>query len=289
MCFQNLCLRCLISMLFHIFVKPMRIFGMMILAALMLYTGCTAGNLATDQRQESEEGTMLSAIELTQEETELLCAAFSGEERIRKGDLLSYEIELVQQLRFGREYLSRKYPSQIFRMQNCIPQNKENAYTTVDIQAENDRKQYELRLTTSEDKTISAADNFYETVVKKDYEAHIADAARGATKAFLAAQVNVPYLYGEEYDAELTLDAVLEQEIELSVEAAVFLDGTEVGNIASMTKELEEALKGAGCHGSFWIYYLKERPENWTTAEDLQDFVNAGRYQVIYAREKISL
>ena len=232
---------------------------------------------------------MLSAIELTQEETELLCAAFSGEERIRKGDLLSYEIELVQQLRFGREYLSRKYPSQIFRMQNCIPQNKENAYTTVDIQAENDRKQYELRLTTSEDKTISAADNFYETVVKKDYEAHIADAARGATKAFLAAQVNVPYLYGEEYDAELTLDAVLEQEIELSVEAAVFLDGTEVGNIASMTKELEEALKGAGCHGSFWIYYLKERPENWTTAEDLQDFVNAGRYQVIYAREKISL
>ena len=266
MCLQNLCLRCLISMLFHIFVKPMRIFGMMILAALMLYTGCAAGNLATDQRQESEEGTMLSAIELTQEETELLCATFSGEERIRRGDLLSYEIELVRQLRFGREYLSQKYPSQTFRMENCIPQNKENAYTTVDIQAENDRKQYELRLTTSEDKTISAVDNFYETVVKKDYEAHIADAARGATKAFLAAQVNVPYLYGEEYDAELTLDAVLEQEIELSVEAAVFLDGTEVGNIASMTKELEEALKGTGCHGSFWIYYLKKRPDSWTTA-----------------------
>ena len=269
--------------------KLILIFSAILLAMLIFFFGCMARNLTTDQRQESKEENMLSMFELTQEETELLCATFSGEERIRRGDLLSYEIELVRQLRFGREYLSQKYPSQTFRMENCIPQNKENAYTTVDIQAENDRKQYELRLTTSEDKTISAADNFYETVVKKDYEAHIADAARGATKAFLAAQVNVPYLYGEEYDAELTLDAVLEQEIELSVEAAVFLDGTEVGNIASMTKELEEALKGAGCHGSFWIYYLKERPENWTTAEDLQDFVNAGRYQVIYAREKISL
>ena len=269
--------------------KLILIFSAILLAMLIFFFGCMARNLTTDQRQESKEENMLSMFELTQEETELLCAAFSGEERIRKGDLLSYEIELVQQLRFGREYLSRKYPSQIFRMENCIPQNKENAYTTVDIKAENDRKQYELRLTTSEDKTISAADNFYETVVKKDYEAHIANAARGATKAFLAAQVNVPYLYGEEYDAELTLDAVLEQEIELSVEAAVFLDGTEVGNIASMTKELEEALKGTGCHGSFWIYYLKKRPDSWTTAEDLQDFVNAERYQAIYAREKISL
>ena len=269
--------------------KLILIFSAILLAMLIFFFGCMARNLTTDQRQESKEENMLSMFELTQEETELLCATFSGEERIRKGDLLSYEIELVRQLRFGREYLSQKYPSQTFRMENCIPQNKENAYTTVDIQAENDRKQYELRLTTSEDKTISAADNFYETVVKKDYEAHIANAARVATKAFLAAQVNVPYLYGEEYDAELTLDAVLEQEIELSVEAAVFLDGTEVGNIASMTKELEEALKGTGCHGSFWIYYLKKRPDSWTTAEDLQDFVNAERYQAIYAREKISL
>lgn len=269
--------------------KLILIFSAILLAMLIFFFGCMARNLTTDQRQEGKEENMLSMFELTQEETELLCATFSGEERIRRGDLLSYEIELVRQLRFGREYLSQKYPSQTFRMENCIPQNKENAYTTVDIQAENDRKQYELRLTTSEDKTISAADNFYETVVKKDYEAHIANAARGATKAFLAAQVNVPYLYGEEYDAELTLDAVLEQEIELSVEAAVFLDGTEVGNIASMTKELEEALKGTGCHGSFWIYYLKKRPDSWTTAEDLQDFVNAERYQAIYAREKISL
>lgn len=269
--------------------KLILIFSAILPAMLIFFFGCMARNLTTDQRQESKEENMLSMFELTQEETELLCATFSGEERIRRGDLLSYEIELVRQLRFGREYLSQKYPSQTFRMENCIPQNKENAYTTVDIQTENDRKQYELRLTTSEDKTISAADNFYETVVKKDYEAHIANAARGATKAFLAAQVNVPYLYGEEYDAELTLDAVLEQEIELSVEAAVFLDGTEVGNIASMTKELEEALKGTGCHGSFWIYYLKKRPDSWTTAEDLQDFVNAERYQAIYAREKISL
>lgn len=269
--------------------KLILIFSAILLAMLIFFFGCMARNLTTDQRQEGKEENMLSMFELTQEETELLCATFSGEERIRRGDLLSYEIELVRQLRFGREYLSQKYPSQTFRMENCIPQNKENAYTTVDIQAENDRKQYELRLTTSEDKTISAADNFYETVVKKDYEAHIANAARGATKAFLAAQVNVPYLYGEEYDAELTLDAVLEQEIELSVEAAVFLDGTEVGNIASMTKELEEALKGTGCHGSFWIYYLKKRPDSWTTAEDLQDFVNAERYQAIYAREKISM
>ena len=157
--------------------KLILIFSAILLAMLIFFFGCMARNLTTDQRQKSKEENMLSMFELTQEETELLCATFSGEERIRRGDLLSYEIELVRQLRFGREYLSQKYPSQTFRMENCIPQNKENAYTTVDIQAENDRKQYELRLTTSEDKTISAADNFYETVVKKDYEAHIADAA----------------------------------------------------------------------------------------------------------------
>lgn len=256
---------------------------------LLLLVGCRSPRPNTESPaqtgKEQEEATM----KLTDDEIRILCQAFSDEDRIKEGSLLSYEAALVGQLRFGMDYLEGKYPGRLFRMSDCIPQNKLNPYTTLAICVEGEEECYQLRLETLEDGAYAAQDNYYGALLRNDYEIRLEEAARSVTGGCLAAWVNIPGLYGTEYDAALTLEHVLEQGLPLLADGAVYLDGTQATGMEAVRDRLAALLEEQGLHGVFWVYFLKEQPEGWGTAEELRAYVSAGRESVLLGRERISI
>ena len=266
-----------------------RIIAVCTMTLMLFSAGCITEAPKNTLTQQNQQEDTMDKINLTAEETELLCATFSGEERIRRGDLVSHERALVGQLRFGMEYLTEKYPGRTFVMSNCIPQNKENSHTSLTIRVKGEDVGYELHIQTLEDGSYEASDDYYAVFIRDDYQTLLSTIASESSAGFLAAWAGFPYLYGESYDSELTLDAALNGGPNPEAEGAVYYDGAAVSDHAAATETLALKLKEKGCRGTFWVYYVKEQPENWSTAEELRDFVNEKRYDVIEAREQITL
>ncbi len=226
--------------------------------------------------------------DLTEEEIRILCQAFTDARRIQRGKLLGYEKDLVRQLRFGKSYLQRKYPGEDFRLGDCIPQNNINPYTSLTLWEAEGEARYELRLETLADGSCMALDNYYGALVETEYREKLEAAAREAGAGCLGAWVRLPYLYGEEYDASLSLDALLERGLPLAAEGAVYFDAAVCGDAGDeICGILQEKLEQGGFQGGFWIYFVAEEPEGWRDIGELRDFVNAKRESVLQDRKRI--
>lgn len=226
----------------------------------------------------------MDTTELTDEEVQLLCQAFIDSDRIQRGEILSYEKALLQQFHFGKEYLAQKYPDKQFKFGNCIPQNNINPYTSLSIWTEEDsKKRYDFRIETLADGSFIASDNFYGSLIHDEYALRLEQMATGC----LGVWVNIPYLYGEEYDAELSLDILLKKGFSLYADGAIYFDASLVEQSGEICESIRKELTNSGFKGDFWIYFLEGQPDGWLDIEELRSFVNRERDEVVQSRERI--
>ena len=260
------------------------------LIILLLAAGC--GTLPETFENEKEIGQEdnMETVKLTNEEKELLCSMYSGEERIRRGDLLDHEIALLEQLRFGMSYLSEKYPKHRFEMTACIPQGKMETHTTVSVCAEGVDGVYTLRLETLPDGTCLAEDDFYAVTIREEYTAMLRAAAKAAVAGTLGVWAEFPGLYGMECGAAgYDLAAAAKDGSMVFAECAVYVDGRSDAAPDAVSAALKQALADKGFRGNFYVYVLEEVPEGEITDEALRAFVKENVGADAYVREKFSL
>ncbi|MBO5522323.1 MAG: hypothetical protein J5986_01400, partial [Roseburia sp.] len=103
-------------------------------------------------------------MEMTQEEKELLCRLYINEEKINQGELFPYQVRTVEQYRYAKEVLARKYPSYEFKITYCEPQTIMDEYMELYFREEENGEVGEDIYTMyvyEEKDEYSAKDNFY--------------------------------------------------------------------------------------------------------------------------------
>ncbi len=103
--------------------------------------------------------TETTGIVPTEEELLLLAGRYAGEERIRRGDLKSYEIEAIIDLREGMAYLDEKYPGFEFMPLALGPMNVWQPLTEIRVRCDGN-EDFTLKVKRESDGSRKCSDDF---------------------------------------------------------------------------------------------------------------------------------
>lgn len=93
--------------------KKIIIYIAVLVLGLSALTGCK--RQADDTTEHSQEESEETYVSLTDEEMNLLCNKYVDEDRIKEGHLYPYQLEALEQFRFGKNYIETKYPEVSFQ------------------------------------------------------------------------------------------------------------------------------------------------------------------------------
>ena len=192
--------------------------AVILLIVIGMLTVCSCGLWEEEEKREY--------MELTQEEKELLCKLYINDEKISQGELLSYQVRTVEQYRYAKETLARKYPSYEFKITYCEPQTIADPYMMLYFheleQGEEKEEVFTMRVY-EEEEEYSAKDNFYDEVFVPKYDKYLCEKLKEVERDIVLTRTNMKDIRGEEYDENMSLEDVLEGELEVSPMTSIFI------------------------------------------------------------------
>ena len=222
--------------------------------------------------------------ELTPEEEMLLCSVYVDEDRILDGLLFSHQIEALNALRFGHQYLENKYPGIKFVFHMFAPADRLNPDNRITFSVEDDERLFQLKVrkivindkteSVSEEETdivpvydYEARDDFYKTLVRDDYDEMLQDLIRSAMGINSLVYTDFTELRGSDIDGRTSVNELIAEKDNLSRQTRVFLDRNDVED--NTVSGLRELFKDKGLYGSYGVYYAGGLLYGQTDPEEL--------------------
>lgn len=202
--------------------------------------------------------------EITEEQIELLCNMSVNEEKVRRGDLYDWQIEVLNQYDYAMDYLARKYPSHSFKMVSCENKNKLNSYTTfMFVEKSEEEDYYSLYLYVDETggtKVYEAKDNYYGRLYEEELSQRMLELVQGEFPECIRAEVNLPYVQGEEYGESVNLDSILDGGFEMyqSTSFVLCVPKTSEEDYAQKFSKLETYIKTKKLAGSYGVEFVND-------------------------------
>ena len=242
-----------------------------LLGISILCTGCMGSFRWIDRaariyesEEDYDEDDSMTKREMTEEQMELLCLISVDEERVRKGELLDWQIEVLNQYDYAMEYLADKYPSYEFRIVYCEPENVINSYTTFTFVEKSDEETYyDLYLDVYKEEgaenRYEARDNFYGALFEDEFAEKMLELVQEKFPECVDAKSNITCVQGKEYGETLDLDRVLSGQLKMDQDTILFITIEEKGDAEYSEKvmELKEFIVEHGIYGSYEVRFVK--------------------------------
>lgn len=212
---------------------------------------CSFNNRSANVNNVREKHT--ENLHLTQEEENILCDTYINEEQIRNGELYSYQIECLNQLRFSKDYLRNKY-NRDFLVINFIPITKVNKigemyFTDKGSKTEN---VYHLNIEKNGSDYV-AIDNYYQTLIQEKYDY----AVKKLIKHYLGIEsevyTNFNSLLGDEINGGQSVEELFQMGSNLPRTTFIFLDKQDVDE-SRIEEDLKKVVYENNLYGSYHIY-----------------------------------
>ena len=164
------------------------------------------------ENNQKENGGEDMPVEMTQEQKTLLKKNAVDEDAVERGELFSWQKEILRQYDYAMEYLKGKYPSYSFHIVDVAPKNKLNPYTTFEFTEENSGdKYYELYLDIEEQ--YSARDNFYGKIIGPKYEEQLMTLLQAANIPCDRVEARFNAVADESFNEELDVNEIIKGNI----------------------------------------------------------------------------
>lgn len=240
---------------------------------LALLAGC-AGGAAKQDPQGTEPTTdatgdeSMDYTEMTDQEKELLSAAYADADRIREGKLFEHQLEALEELRAGLTYLEDKYPDFPLLVLSFQPANKFNPWAVLSLRDESGDT-YTVTVTPT-DGSYVCADDYYGALLREAYDEYVSGVLQ--TGGFSAlSYTTFPEPAGSEIGADITVEKLLEIQPRLSRSTHLFSEETQSHDDTAAS--LRECLVQAGLYGSYTLYFVPR--EQLGSAAELEEGRNA--------------
>ena len=219
-----------------------------------------------------EEESSMKEIELTAEESRLLCAIYSKEDKIKRGELYSYQEECLSQIRAAKAYLFEKY-ARDFYVFSYNPISRMDVYGRMLFATEEDQTSYQLLLR-QEDDTYHIEDNYYGSLIQKDYDSAVEELIHDQMGIDCHSLTSFSALKGMEFNGNLTSDDIFALGSELSRDTQLFFNQGDFS--AGKEEEIKELLLNQNLYGSYSLYY----GENLLSQKHVESYVRESKDQI---------
>lgn len=227
----------------------------LVLLLVLFLQGCTVGSNGKEENIGTE-------YHMNEKEIAILQSIYVDEDRISRGDLLSYQLLTLEQYRFGIDYLKNKYPSYQFEILSCDPMTKQNAYATFLLKEKNgsDADYYTLHVKGEDEEHFIGEDDFYGTILAPDFESYICEQIEGVTEGIEGVITSFSSLQGEEFDEKITVEEVLkyEKSIQQSSKIYILVQEKTEQEMVKQASVIEEKIRQADIYGSYILYFVDD-------------------------------
>lgn len=234
--------------------RKMMISGL--LSAIILLSACgkvlpqTGENISTEVEE-------MEYVNLTPEQEELLSKISVNEEKVKEGELSSWQLEVLRQYEYLLEYLKEKYPSYDFSVEHCTPKNKLNSYTTfLFTEKNNPEKYYDCYLYV--ENGYHAEDNFYGHLIEEEYGNMIYEFLKENGISVERVKTSITNVQGKDYCEEMNLEAAFEGKMRLTQNSEIYVRGTADDNNMELCNQIEHAIKEKNIYGSYTVNVYDE-------------------------------
>ncbi len=216
----------------------------------------------------------LEELILTAEEEKILCDIYVEDERILAGELFDFQIVLVNQIRFAKEYLCDKYTDVEFEILTCSPAKDEKDIVEMTFQDNSgDGAIFNLELT-QKDGTYSAVDDYYGKLLQVEYDRAVSDVLtdNGITECLL---FTVFYeLCGIEMNGLMMVEDTITMNNLPNRTTYIFIDEKESESDAIINK-LKTVVRECRLFSSYHVYLTTEISDKELDRERVREFAEA--------------
>ena len=232
-----------------------RVFNIRIVLVIcsLLCWGCLGCSSRKQEEMISSEGDVAMKDEqnLTDKEKELLIRVFGNEENIKNNKLYDYQIEALNQLRTGEDYLIQKYPSHTFEITHF-----ENATKLTNQAISNYVDEYGRSFAvtiTPENGEYVCRDTYYGLAIQEHYDREIEQLL---SEAGITAKTytDFPMPAGFEVDETASLSSINEIEPKITRCTHIYVDEAEKGS--EIYERTKKNLESNRAYGSYILYYV---------------------------------
>ena len=232
-----------------------RALAALLAAALTLLLAACAGGAATPGTNNNGTGTgedTMTITEMTEQEKELLCAVFPGEDLIREGKLLDYQKQALEHLRAGKACLEARYPDEDIRILNFIQANKFNPWAELRFRRGGEEKDYLATVTPTEDGLV-IADTLCGDLIRPAYDAMV-EKTLGAAGFRVLSLTEFPNPIGTDLDPYGPAEELLRLYPRLKRSTRLFMAASDERE--GLDEELHAVLREAGLYGSYAVGFV---------------------------------
>lgn len=268
--------------------KKKSILYLILIILLMIFTGCLDdkpedeavddSSVTYDEEVEEDENMEESIVEMTSEEKDFLCSIYSGEERIKKGKLFSYQEETLKQYRFAKEYLNEKYPGYDFVFYSFSPKNKLNPVTETGFREQDDETGHFEMIIEGEDGDYTASDTFYTCLLRPKYDEALTEQLHEKGIENCLTYTKFSGCFGLEVDGNMTVDEMIARgtAIGMKRDTDIFIDmpGSENEETEIIVRNIEEIIRNMNQYGSHTVYFVPGILDECSSGEECEDYLN---------------
>ncbi|WP_167955900.1 hypothetical protein [Anaerosporobacter faecicola] len=240
---------------------------LMILIVAISLCGCEKSS----KNEEVEE-----IVTMTEEQKNLLMTLCLDDEAISKGELTDWQIEILHQFDYAKEYLGRKYPSHTFTIVDGLQKNYTQSYTSFLFYDENRDELYNMRIDIEEKEegnVYTAKDDYYGALLKEKYEQELMKTIQQVCDTCLAVNSNVGTISGEEDDETIDVKDMVEGKINIENVTTIFLDGRGIEDCQAMVDEVKQFIIENGIYGEYHIIALNDVLDEEESEDGYMDFL----------------
>lgn len=195
----------------------------------------------------------MEKIEMSELERELLAAAYADGDRIRSGQLFSYQKEALQQLRAAIGYLAEKYPGRELTFTSFTPATKFTPWGQLVFTAVEDGT-FTATVKPTEDGYV-CADTYYGALIRERYDLRVQELlGQAGIQAASVTEFSSPM--GTEVDGSTTADELIALEPKLTRNTHLFVSAQETSE--ALADAVRQRLREAGLYGSYALYFVPE-------------------------------
>lgn len=237
---------------------------------------------ACKDRANNEEETMT----MTDEQRDLLMEMSFNKERVKEGKLSDWQIEVLRQFDYAKEYLARKYPSHTFKIIRGASNDIYHDYTDFSFIADdNNEKSYEMRIDIEKKEggnVYTAIDDYYGTILENKYEKELLKVLKKFCVQCVAVDDSMTTMDGEELDETFDVDRIINESFEITHHTDIFINGKGEDDPSSLLKKVKDMIKENKIYGSYTVYVLNDIPKDCVDGKDFGDYIiNEGEKSII--------
>ena len=231
-----------------------------IAALLGFSTACICISKATQIKEDPVEMTEENSSQLTNEELSVLTSLSVNEERVRKGQLSEWQMQLLKEMRAVKDFLAQKYPSSDFTILKCTTTStSEGSSSFLFTEAAQTGRLFDAYCTPGTDPSepMEIRDNYYRVFLEEPLKKLLSDTL--AEQKVMEIRCSYSAVLGTEADETITLESAVQKKLPVQPTIQVFFDGTgldkdSADDLIDLASEKIKALLIPG----FYVLHVKE-------------------------------